>query len=162
VIAEHGVPFYCKIDIEGNDRYCLMGLTTDTTPEYISIEMSHSDGGDDLKLLQGLGYDKFKLVSQVTRAQPIPLVTWLGHHLPGRLARAPRKLVRETIGVSRIGDWKFHYSSSGSFAEETPGPWRSYADVYAMWEKLRDIAARSKSKGLGEWFDFHATNARRT
>jgi len=159
VIAEHGIPFYCKIDIEGNDGLCLMGLSQDTAPEYISIEMSHEAGGEDLALLRGLGYDKFKLISQVTRAQPIRFMTALGYALPGRLARAPRKLIRKTIGIEKFNGWTFPYNASGVFAEDTPGPWRSYEAVYKMWEYLRDTDLRFGQKGLGEWFDFHATKS---
>ncbi len=32
LIAEHGVPYYAKIDIEGNDTCCLRDLTRETAP----------------------------------------------------------------------------------------------------------------------------------
>ena len=160
VIEENGVPFYCKIDIEGNDRLCLMGLTPDTAPEYISIEMSHADGGRDLALLKGLGYDRFKLISQVTRAQPIRFMTTLGYALPERWARASRKLIRKTAGVGAFKGWTFPANASGAFAEDTPGPWRSYEAAHAMWAFLRDVDLRFGKNGLGEWFDFHATKSK--
>ncbi len=160
VIAEHGIPFYCKIDIEGNDGLCLEGLSRDTAPEYISIEMSHAGGGRDLALLKGLGYDRFKLISQVTRAQPIRFMTALGYALPERWARESRKLLRRTIGIETLDGWTFPGNASGAFAEDTPGPWRSHEAVHKMWEFLRDVDLRFGKRGLGEWFDFHATKSK--
>ena len=59
IIDEFGVPDYMKIDIEGNDRICISGLTNGTTPRYVSIEMDHSAGERDLQILARLGYQGF-------------------------------------------------------------------------------------------------------
>jgi FkbM family methyltransferase len=64
VLEEYGVPSYCKIDIEGNDRLCLEDLNPSDIPMFISIEMAHSDGAEDLELLYVLGYRKYKIISQ--------------------------------------------------------------------------------------------------
>jgi FkbM family methyltransferase len=58
VIAEHGVPHYSKIDIEGHDGICISALTPEISPDYISIEMAHADGGEHLQTLRELGYRK--------------------------------------------------------------------------------------------------------
>src|SRR5262249_46095831 len=54
-----GTPFYLKIDIEGNDRFCLRDLPA--TPEYVSVEAHHLEY---LAALYGKGYRQFKLVNQ--------------------------------------------------------------------------------------------------
>ncbi|WP_369726503.1 FkbM family methyltransferase [Bradyrhizobium sp. LLZ17] len=156
VVAEFGVPLYCKIDIEGNDRLCLTDLTLETTPSYVSIEMSHPDADDDLELLRKLGYTRYKIVSQVTRAQPIPLLMTMGYRLPTFFNRALRYSTRKAFGVGTKDGWRFQLGSSGPFGEDTPGSWHPYDHVRRTWEALRDIDARFGTRGLAEWFDIHA------
>jgi hypothetical protein len=64
IIDKSGVPDYMKIDIEGNDTICIAGLTNATATRYISIEMDHSCGEEDLQILAGLGYQDFKAICQ--------------------------------------------------------------------------------------------------
>ncbi len=52
-----------------------------------------------------------------------------------------------------VQGWTFPENASGPFAEDTPGPWRSYETVHKMWEFLRDVDLRFGKQGLGEWFD---------
>src|ERR1700676_1365554 len=89
IIAEYGVPYYCKIDIEGNDRLCLHDMKPGSLPAYLSVEMSHSDGSTDLHLLKHLGYRKFKIISQVSRSQPLTALAELSF----RLGRRSRELL---------------------------------------------------------------------
>lgn len=156
VIREFGVPLYCKIDIEGNDRLCLIDLAPETAPSYVSIEMSHSDADVDLELLRKLGYKRYKIVSQVTRAQPIPLLMSMGYRLPTFFNRALRYATRKAFGVETKNGWKFQLGSSGSFGEDTPGSWHSCDHVRRTWKTLKDIDARFGTRGLAEWFDIHA------
>jgi FkbM family methyltransferase len=156
IVAEYGVPFFCKIDIEGNDRLCLHGMTVDSSPPYISIEMSHSHGDQDIALLRDLGYTQFKLFSQVTRAQPYRLTTWLGYALPAKASGLLRRVVKRLLGGRKHGDWMFAYGSSGDFGPDTPGPWHDVDWALARWRFLHDIDKRHASGGLGEWFDVHA------
>ncbi|MGY4606994.1 FkbM family methyltransferase [Bradyrhizobium sp. USDA 4474] len=156
VIREFGVPHYCKIDIEGNDRLCLTDLTPETTPSFVSIEMSHPDADTDLELLRQLGYTKYKIISQVTRAQPIPLSMSVGYRLPTFFNRALRYATKKTFGVETKNGWKFQLGSSGPFGDDTPGPWHPFDRVKRTWEALRDIDARFATRGLAEWFDIHA------
>ena len=64
IVGEFGVADYMKIDIEGNDRVCIVDLTSATAPKYISIEMDHSHGDQDIKRLFDLGYRGFKVICQ--------------------------------------------------------------------------------------------------
>jgi FkbM family methyltransferase len=64
IVDEFGVADYMKIDIEGNDRVCIGGLNSSTAPKYISIEMDHAHGDQDIKRLFELGYRSFKVICQ--------------------------------------------------------------------------------------------------
>jgi FkbM family methyltransferase len=61
IMAENGVPYYMKIDIEGNDLYCLQDLDKGDLPRYVSVE-AHSL--EYLCLLHTVGYRGFKVVEQ--------------------------------------------------------------------------------------------------
>jgi FkbM family methyltransferase len=156
IIEQYGVPFYCKIDIEGNDRFCLSGLTTQTAPPYISIEMSHRDAGTDLDTLADLDYRSFKIVSQVTRSQPIPWLVLVSGRLPQFPRRVMNFAIKRTIGALFVNGWKFLPGSSGPFAEDTPGNWQSLDQVKRRWSALKEIDEREGTRGLGDWFDIHA------
>src|SRR5580700_2685478 len=54
LIAEHGKPFFMKVDIEGSDLQALQSLTPPTAPSYVSLEL-HSDD-PTVETLIGLGY----------------------------------------------------------------------------------------------------------
>ena len=157
IVTEHGVPFYWKIDIEGHDRLCLTGLTQKLTPAYISIEMSHKDGDVDINLLHDLGYKKFKIISQISWAQPTRLLTSLAFRMPAKATRLMRRVEKKFRGRSGKGSWVFPWGSSGPFAEDTAGQWRSREEVLSLWRYLRDVDSRSGSQGLEEWYDMHAS-----
>ena len=154
IIAEHGIPYYCKIDIEENERLCLLGLSAATAPPFISIEMVHENGDEDISLLRDLGYTQFKIISQKTRAQPNRLLTRLGYALP-----PARRIVRKVAGVESVRGWRFPAGSSGPFGDDTPGRWHSYEWALRTWRFLRDIDRRYAASRLGDWFDVHATKA---
>ena len=156
IVEEFGVPLYCKVDIEGNDRCCVRGFTSHTAPPYLSIEMSHKDGGVDLDLLDSLGYRQFKIISQVTRAQPVPSLMRIDGLLTGFPKKALRAAIKRTLGVRSFQGRKFPLGASGPFAEDTPGRWRSVSEVRRLWAFLKDIDERAGKNRLGEWFDFHA------
>lgn len=159
IIEEFGIPLYCKVDIEGNDCCCLTGLTKNTAPRYLSIEMSYEDGNEHIDLLYDLGYRDFKIVSQVMRAAAMPTITKLYGMLPEIGRKALRFSVKNTLGVASYNGWQFRYGSSGSFGEESPGRWRSVNETKALWRILKEIDQQSGRAGLVQWFDFHARRA---
>jgi FkbM family methyltransferase len=66
-LAERGVAYYAKIDVEGADRICLEALTPDRAPRFVSIESdkrSLSRVEDELDRLTRLGYTGFCAVQQ--------------------------------------------------------------------------------------------------
>lgn len=64
LIDRHGVPWFMKVDIEGNDRLVVEQLTPNSMPEYISVE---SYGGTkSISDLADKGYKHFKVVDQLS------------------------------------------------------------------------------------------------
>ena len=63
LFARFGVPYYVKVDIEGADRHCILDLTAEQHPDYVSFEI----GNDAMELMKHLaltGYSRFKSISQ--------------------------------------------------------------------------------------------------
>jgi hypothetical protein len=67
-----GVPLYCKIDIEGNDHLCLAGMRPDFRPAFVSVEITPRELEPQplLEALSGLGYDRFKVIHQLSFTVP--------------------------------------------------------------------------------------------
>ena len=158
IVRQYGVPYYCKIDIEGYDRVCLSRLAPELAPRYISVEMHRQEGDADIERLRELGYAKFKIISQVTRGQPEPWILNTEYALPWRLAVQVRNADRRMRGAPTVNGWAFSHTSSGPFAEDTPGPWRGFDATLKLWKYLKDAEPRLEAKGLHEWFDVHATH----
>src|SRR5262245_57866786 len=106
IILQFGVPYYMKIDIEGMDSVCLEGLlSVEEKPKYVSVEASATSPQDtftQLRLLDQLGYRRFKVVPQ--------------HRVTEQRCPNP---AQEGIFV----DYRFGGDSSGLFGEEAPGEW---------------------------------------
>lgn len=156
ILREHDAAFYCKIDIEGHDLVCLRQMQEAERPAFLSVEMHHRRGDEQIALLRVLGYRRFKIVSQVTRAQPFAVTTYLKGRLPNRASRWTQALERKLYGVPRDGKWRFAWGSSGVFGDATPGPWYDAAEIIARWRQLRDAEPRYMRHGLVDWYDFHA------
>lgn len=113
ILQEYGVPYYCKIDIEGNDSICLQGIDPQDKPAYLSIEMSHAHGDRDLNNLQQLGYRRFKILSQANFAPANPRVDRVARSLPRQITWRMRRLEGKLLGKFRDGPWDFKMGSSG-------------------------------------------------
>jgi FkbM family methyltransferase len=155
IVGEFGVPAYMKIDIEGNDRVCIGGLTSATAPKYISIEMDHSQGDQDIKRLFELGYRHFKVICQSdswhqVTTRNMSFYDPLGHR--PFIQRCGRKLRRAFLKRSsgrRVGE-------SGPWGEKTSGSWRSVDHALSVWRFLHDIEERLGARASGHWYDIHA------
>jgi FkbM family methyltransferase len=128
LFAEHGVPFYLKIDVEGVDLQVLEQLTTlDRLPARVSVEDCRF-GFQYLEILKAAGYDGFKLLDQST----VP------------------DLTDDTSGEA------FPKGASGPLGDEIAGDWIGYeemVELYARTVRDRDgnrIAERT------HWWDIHA------
>jgi FkbM family methyltransferase len=156
IFAKYGVPFYLKIDIEGLDHLCLSAIDPTDAPRYVSVEMSHRDGDKDVGTLRDKGYKSFKIISQVTRADPMMTLSWLSHSVWRRQRIRIQHYDRLMRGKTRDGQWVFPQNSSGTFAESTPGKWLNYSQCLSRWKHLRAMDSLFHHNGSAEWFDVHA------
>jgi len=138
VLGEHGVPYFLKIDIEGNDILALRALhRMRDRPQFVSIESSvtaykpdFADVFDELAELWTLGYRGFKYISQESLSRI-------------NLPRHPREGAYVAVTV------KGH--TSGPFGRETPGRWLTVHQALVRAELLR---LRHNLTGYGgRWSD---------
>lgn len=131
VLAEWGIPYYLKIDIEGMDLIALKALRQfNDRPRYVSAENGQPHM---LREMVDLGYSVFKFINQKTISEiTLPEPAREGKHV----------------------SWLFPFGSSGPFGAETPGAWLGekavLEQINAYWgNPLRD-------PGIDGWFDLHA------
>lgn len=119
VIQEFGVPYYLKVDIEGADLLCIRALRQATNkPEFLSFESSKTSWKallEEFAVLTELGYQKFKVVSQIdVPSQVCPYPPQEGKYVPHA----------------------FGLGASGAFGEEVPGKWKSAREAIKMYRKI--------------------------
>ena len=172
LFAQYGVPWYLKIDIEGADEMVIRSLPRNGgVPKYISFELNH--GCPAVELLSPLGYAGFKLINPDTLTQSLPIFE---HEFAMRLLRkssmlAPRfrsfiaglpKAIRPRKTLwDRFRDqldYSFSTYTTGPFAEDTEGPWKT-GDEMKLW--LEHVYRGHTRAGwvTGFWYDLHAKNA---
>ena len=162
-VEQHGVPFYLKADIVGSEMICLRALLQfENKPEYLSIrseKVIFNRLKEEFRLLEELGYDKFKAIQQSFA------------HLKATFA-APD------------GDQLTHHfeeGGSGYFGEETAGRWKNseqiikeYRKIFTLYwlfgdysyliqtEKGKKLIAqmeRVARRPLPGWYDTHAKHS---
>jgi FkbM family methyltransferase len=116
VLADFGIPYYLKVDIEGADLLCIRALRAAATkPKYVSLESSQTSWKallEEFSVLEALGYKK---VSQ--------------QHVPSQVCPNP---AREGEYVAH----SFAYGSSGAFGEEAPGEWMTQRDAISLYRRI--------------------------
>lgn len=147
LFKEYGVPYYNKIDIEGNDFLCLLGISDEEKPKYVSCEAFELGW---LDILLSKGYSKFKLISQLDNFTPINIKKELKKYYPFF------KFIKNGIKlrVQKIIPLKHPYGSSGPFGEQTKGEWKSYEEIKKLYLEFNN---NGKPLNNVSWFDFHAT-----
>ena len=177
IVAQHGVPYFCKIDIQGNDFLCLEGFTPHQVPKFLSIEANDLNL-QLLDMLRALGYSLFKCISQSNfiPLQLPPVVEQRRLERAERLLGSPkfrhrvfRKLggrswlQRQLQSTRHYHNWHFPPQSSGGFGDQTLGRWLTYDDMKRSSEEfLRRREAGEKSIFWGSnksyviWTDYHA------
>jgi FkbM family methyltransferase len=127
LFAEHGVPYYLKIDVEGVDLQILEQLRSlEPLPQRISVEDCRF-GFQYMSILDQCGYTGFKLLDQST----VPT------------------LIDETRGEP------FPAGASGPLGDDIVGAWLPYAEIVSLYARtVRDhdgnrIAPRT------QWWDIH-------
>jgi len=152
ILNEYGIPYYMKIDIEGNDLLCLRALKSFTTrPKFVSFESSKTSWQalrEEFRILSALGFSKFKLVQQL---------------------RVPKQVCPSPAREGRYVAHQFEPGSSGPFGEELPGHWlsmeeaiRAYQRVFLRYwlfgdeGKLNRVPRLCNLSRLSGWYDTHA------
>ena len=147
LFERYGVPHYLKVDIEGADGLCVLSLTPETRPRFLSFEV-----GDDVDELiahaEKVGFTHFKIMSQ----------TWFRElaNQDNFLDRAARRLMRglgyqDPMRVKRAGRFFVSGASSG------PVPWRSDGKWYSGVDARARLRAAADANRLHGWYDIHAT-----
>ena len=179
ILDEHGVPYYVKIDIQGNDRLCVEALDHGDLPKFLSIEFALSDM-PLVALMHERGFKRFKCISQThflpLQLPPVAEARWIQH--VERLSRTRnifvrvfrrldgRRWIERQFMRPRLRDgWIFPPSSSGPFGDRLPGRWLGYEEFCATareFLRLREQDPRAflwAARGIGSnlfWADLHA------
>ncbi|MCR4337986.1 MAG: FkbM family methyltransferase, partial [Candidatus Omnitrophica bacterium] len=147
LIKTYGLPYYLKVDIEGADRLCILPLTSDIRPTYLSFEV-----GDDIEELVNhlvsIGFTKFKMINQCNfRAleNQRKLIDRICHKIIYILGYQHAQYVRRNSRFFRVE------KSAGPAPWESDGKWWSSAkDLLSKWTKAKDVNKQ------GGWYDLHA------
>jgi hypothetical protein len=168
-MADHGVPHYMKVDIEGYDYLCVRALDPKNLPKYISVELDREH--DLVAELHQLGYQQFKILNQLTFTGSMPiaqdeiglrLLRKASSKFPplGRLLRGEAlssRLRRVDFDSFLDGfEYDFPEGSSGPFAEETSGPWYSAADLSLRVDAIKRKLTSGQIAVGSVWLDIHA------
>ena len=175
LLAEHGVPFYLKIDIEGHDTMCLRAIDPADAPRYVSYEAGEVE---NLGLLVSLGYDRFKCIDQIDHRRPVEVGVddSLAGYAKRRLRRHPKlrsaadvmglpaaaraagRLLRPTppAPAEPPSEGEAPWGDSGPFGEETPGPWVSAEEAAHQWLHAAAGKEDPHSPYYAVWHDIHA------
>lgn len=133
LVAEHGLPHYMKIDIEGADRFVVAQLAElPGLPDFASVEeygVAAIDG------LAAAGFSRFQCVPQNDKSWAVP-------------PDPPR----EGRFAPRLSTGK----DSGLFGAELPGTWLPTAEARAHYlTAIRDESWTYRGPP-NEWWDIHA------
>jgi hypothetical protein len=154
----YGIPFYCKIDIEGSDIIALQSLEGfERFPKYISVEtecigekdiLSDDEILETLIQLHKLGYNQFKLIDQDSLHELRPDCQFYGI-----LSNVNKKTL-----LSQNLKYSFKKGSSGPFGELLGDRWLSYDDAIKTLLFHRKHFFNSGNKvNYAFWCDWHAT-----
>jgi FkbM family methyltransferase len=176
-----GVPYYCKIDIEGYDEVAIKGLVSfREIPKFISCEtecLGEFEVADEnevlatLNALKDVGYKKFKLVDQESlfvlgRSK---FYSVKENEKPGFVFRIIRKAFHlvncnlEKYTPQQILSFKhgFHFQlgSTGPFGSLLDGKWVSYEEArdLLLFHREDFFKANAGDNRYTIWCDWHAT-----
>lgn len=152
LFKKHGIPFYCKIDVEGYDDKCIKTLKElDSIPQFISCEtecfsenqiVTEADILATLNSLQLVGYTKFKLIEQDDLSPLYPGKSFYKYNSKESLfIRGVRKILRPlNYRIQKISNreilsfknnYNFPFGASGPFGNDLQGDWVDYETAKA-------------------------------
>jgi len=146
LIRDYGVPYYLKVDIEGADYLCIMTLTRNACPDYVSFELGE-DFAELVMHLQSIGYQKYRAISQCTFRELSHMCS-LGRRMQERFLR--RIGYRSPVDVRR-GERRFVAGHSSG-----PAPWIDNKGWHAASTIIAEIAAAKLHNRLTGWYDIQA------
>ncbi len=173
LMKEYGVPFYCKIDVEGYDAIALETLSDlGALPRFISVEteclgkdetLSREDSLATLRNLYKLGYRGFKLIDQRSLTELKPgIVYYKKRTLIDKLKRVLREhhILSPEFVKKVIGDefeYGFPHGSSGPFGDDLEGDWLDYkeAENNLLFHR-NSYFSLPGAKNYYFWCDWHA------
>ncbi len=130
IIRLKGIPYYCKVDIEGQEGPFLRSITKEIAPKFISVECHIFE---PIQRLIEIGYREFKFLHQnAHNAFTAPNPPLEGNYLPGHV---------------------FSHAS-GYFGEELSGRWLNIKEVVTAFSAVDTARALGALPHL--WFDCHA------
>jgi FkbM family methyltransferase len=131
IAIRYGVPYYIKIDIEGNDMMAIKSLRDmEDKPRYISVENGQTHMIEELYTQ---GYRKFKFVNQ---------------------ARIQDVVLPSPVREGEYIEYRFPFGASGPFGEEIDGPW---LDRYTVIKLSTDYWGNpDRDANIHGWYDLHA------
>jgi FkbM family methyltransferase len=147
LIRQYGIPEYMKVDIEGADRFCVLHLTRDIRPRYLSFEIG-PDVEELLAHVRSIGYTRFKIINQV-RLRELANEDSLRDRITSRLSKTLGN--GESRQLRRAGRVFSAGVCSGPVPWKTDGRWYSGDETSARW---RAVTART---GYIAHYDIHAT-----
>jgi FkbM family methyltransferase len=178
LLQEYGIPYYLKIDIEGNDHLCLENLSPGQLPRYVSIETECLGDSQELELaasqrtlelLYEAGYRRFKLIAQhnfgavthqnlMYRNQGMVHAGLRDEH-PARIDSDPEISPPFEARFTNLVPYQFVRGSSGPWGDDTPGPWLDHSEAKLAHQMARAaVLGRSGATSYSFWFDWHATS----
>jgi FkbM family methyltransferase len=140
----YGRPYYCKIDIEGQDAMCIRQFKGLALPDYMSAELltmnNITDGTENpLDVIQAfleIGYTKFQIVDQGKN----------------HLTKCPNPPLE-----GEYVDYKFNGYCSGLFGKELPDKWIGVEDILLQY--IHYFYGKPNCCGAsldqGSWYDLH-------
>jgi FkbM family methyltransferase len=145
LMQQYGVPDYLKVDIEGADRFCILHLTRDTRPRYLSFEIG-PDVEELVEHVRAMGYTRFKIMNQVSLRE-IANEANLRDRVAHRLARYLG--LDEARQIRRAGRFFAAGLCSGPVPWKSDGRWHSVEETLARWR-------RAQARGLTAHYDIQA------
>ena len=133
LVAQYGVPDYLKVDIEGADRFCILHLTRDTRPRYLSFEIG-PDVEELLAHIRSIGYTRFKIINQVALRELANEA-----NLRDRLVLRAAEFfgIGEPRRLRRGGRFFASGRCSGPVPWKTDGRWYSGDETIVRWQRVR-------------------------
>ena len=146
LMKQYGVPDFLKVDIEGADRFCILPLTREARPRYLSFEIG-PDVEELLAHLRSLGYTRFKIINQVSLRE-----------LANEASLRDRAVLRAAeffgIGEPRLLRRGGRFFAAGRCSG--PVPWKTDGRWYAGDETIARWRERRARDGYLPHYDIHA------